>query len=236
MSGKAWSRNSYDEWVYTKARRFIVVNPGAKSCVAVPITTNSGEGAAKEGERKSDYCIVYSGTAIPPLGPGEAPTFAGDASMQPQAIRVDMDQSEKLDPMSRINLAEPQTIQHYYKVKSIGKVNPKSMVGLLYQFKLVMGGGSIPATSSSGPTASAQSTQHSEADKIKALLAKGYSSQQAREILRTLRNPQHIRKHEDHRSGVEKGVSKVSDDHGVEHEGEDDSDDERSENESNEND
>ena len=236
MSGAAWSRNSYNEWVYTKVRRFIVVNPGVKSCVAVPITTNSGQGAAKEGERKSDYCIVHSGAIVPPLGPREGPAFAGDASMQSQAIRIDMDEKVKLDPMSRINLAEPQTIQHYYKVKSIGKVNPKSMAALRYQFKLVMGGGTSTIASSSGQSASAQSTQYSEADKYKALLGKGYSPQQARDILRTLQNPRHARKQDDHRPGVQQVVRRITDDDDGEIDSDDDSNDEHSGPESNGND
>lgn len=180
MSGKAWSRNSYDEWVYSKVRRFIVVSPGKRSCVAVPITTNSGQGAAKEGEQKSDYCIVHSGKDIPPLGPGEQPSYAGEATMQPQPIRVDIDTGEKLDPMSRINLAGPQTIQHHQKVKSIGKVHPKSMYSLEYQFKLVIGGVEpTPATRTQD-----RSVLPSEAERLyKAVIAQGYTPQQAIAIL-----------------------------------------------------
>lgn len=197
MSGKEWSRNSYNEWVYTKVRRFIVVHSGSRSCVAVPITTNSGEGAAKSGERKSDYCIVYGGTGPAPRAhPAEVPSrSSGEAPMQTQPIRVDLDQGEKLDPMSRINLGAPQSIQHYAKVRSIGKVNPKSEAAFRLQFQHVMNMAAPAAQSatqtitsggSHGDTTRVNGTT-SEADdlaKLTALLSNGYSREQAMEILR----------------------------------------------------
>ena len=196
MSGQAWSRNSYNEWVYSKVRRFVVVREDAKSCTAVPITTNDGHGVAKDGEKKSNYCIVYSGKIIPPLGPREAPSQPGEAPMQPYAIQIDTDNGEKLDPMSRIDLAKPQTIQHYYKVKSIGKVNRNSAVNLKYQFKLVFDGG--VASQSATPrstvptdqsvTRLVRPVQRSKSEIVyEALLKHGYTQEQAHKYLNRYR-------------------------------------------------
>lgn len=61
--------------------------------------------------------------------------------MQQSAIRVDMEGSEKLDVLSRINYAKPQSIDYYHKVRVVGVVNKESMAALLYQFRNVIGMG-----------------------------------------------------------------------------------------------
>lgn len=144
MSGQAWSQNGYGDWMFSKVRRFIVVREGDLACTAVPVTTYNAQGVAKEGVKKSDHSIVYSGRSVPPLGPGEAPSTASEAPMKPYPVQVDTDQGDKLDPLSRIDYARPQTIQHYVKVKSVGKVNKNSMSRLIGQYRLVSEEGSRP--------------------------------------------------------------------------------------------
>lgn len=145
---QAWTQNSYGEWVYTKARRFVVIKANERACCAVPITSYNGQGVAKKGVTKSDHAIIHTGRTTPSPAEAERPG-RGEPSMQPYAIRVDPDVScARLDVMSRINFAETHTIQHYAKVKPFGKVNRDSVVHLLTQYRLL--------NFNSGPTASLQ--------------------------------------------------------------------------------
>ncbi|KAK3712226.1 hypothetical protein LTR37_009088 [Vermiconidia calcicola] len=139
MSGVAWSQNNWGEWNHTTVRRFIVVKEGEFACVAVPITTYSAQGVAKPGVTKADHCVVYTGRIVPELGPGEQP-MPGEAPMQPFAIQVNADQGEKLDPLSRIDFAKPQTIHLYAKAKDVGRVNRDSVHNLISQFRTVVAG------------------------------------------------------------------------------------------------
>ena len=103
--------------------------------------------------------------------------------MQPYPIQVDMDQGEKLDPMSRIDYAKPQTIHHYVKVKSVGKVNRKSMNSLIYQFRLVFDEGSLAGRIGDARPSSAlltsPTTQTKYETAIDALIALGYTRERA---------------------------------------------------------
>lgn len=194
MSGQAWSRNNYNEWVYSKVRRFIVVRAGTNYCTGVPITTNNGQGAAKPGERKSDYCIVYSG-AVPGLAPGEAPSFAGEAPMQPYPIQVDMDRLQKLDGLSRINFAAPKQVHYYFRVKNVGVVNQKSLVHLHTQYMLVTGATGPTSGPSTARTANIAvqglgsqqqlSRPSTEAEKVhKQVVAQGHTPKEAMATLK----------------------------------------------------
>lgn len=150
-TGKAWTLSNYGTPVHSKVRRFLVVKEGARSCIAVPVTTYSGQGVAKRGVIKSEHAIVHF-TRNAPL-----PTAAEDNIREPMlqySIRVDPDEKHmQLDEMSRVAMAEPHCIQHIMRVKSIGKVNTKSMPHLVNQFRSVTLGDII---SEELPGASAQ--------------------------------------------------------------------------------
>jgi len=138
MSGSDWVQNNYGEWVHSKVRRFIVVREGPNFCIAVPVTSYSGQGVAKNGVRKSDHAIVYSGSIPPKATREERPTRRSRDALQSQPISLDLEGDQKLDDMSRVNLAQSHTIHHYVKVKNVGNVSQKSMADLVSQFKYVM--------------------------------------------------------------------------------------------------
>ena len=138
MSGSDWVQNNYGEWVHSKVRRFIAVREGPNFCSAVPVTSYSGQGVAKPGVKKSDHAIVYSGTYPPKATRAEQPTRRRRDALQPQPIAMDMESNQKLDDMSRVNLAQLHTIHHYVKVKNVAMVAQRSMPDLISQFKYVL--------------------------------------------------------------------------------------------------
>lgn len=105
-----------------------------------PIGTYGGRGVAKRGVNKSEHAIVHTGRIAPEPRHNEiAPP--DEVGLLPEAIRINVDdRTEKLDPMSRLNLGKLYTIEHYVKVRSFGHVHPSSMQPLTSQFQKVWAG------------------------------------------------------------------------------------------------
>lgn len=128
------SLGRFGERVFSKVRRFVVIRAADNYCTCLPIVTYGNKGVAKQGVKKSEHSIVYS-TRSPPEPLSEELPVRGEEGMRPQAIRVDADdRADKLDSRSRLDYGKVYTIQHGIKVKSFGKVNPKSMNALVHQF------------------------------------------------------------------------------------------------------
>ena len=124
----------FGEKVFSKVRRFIVIRQGDTYCTCLPIVSYGNRGVGKPGVKKSEHSIVYTGKAPPQQLPTEAPK-RGEEGMRPLAVRIDVDDlSEKLEIASRLDYGKVYTIQHNIKVKSFGKVHPKSMNALVHQF------------------------------------------------------------------------------------------------------
>ena len=124
----------FGERAFSKVRRFVVIREGDNYCSALPITSYGHRGVGRPGVNKSEHSIIYtSKTPQAPLA-AELPT-RGENGMRDQAIRVNTDDPiDKLDSLSRLDYGKVHTIQHNIKVKSFGKVNPKSMYALINQF------------------------------------------------------------------------------------------------------
>ena len=98
------------------------------------ITTYSGKGVSKNGVKKSEHAIIYTGKEAPSTHPDEEPA-RGEEGMRKASIRVNLDhKTDKLDTMSRIDFGKVYTIQHNLKVRSLGKVHQQSMNSLFYLF------------------------------------------------------------------------------------------------------
>lgn len=131
------TQDSSGNWVYSNPKRFVVIREGSQSCTALPISTYVGKGVSKHGVRKSDHCIVFTGTRPPSPLPAERPSLQ-ETGMLPNAIRVSTLQPvDALDPMSRINFGKVYTVEHRHKVRSFGRVAAGSMPALAMQFKMV---------------------------------------------------------------------------------------------------
>lgn len=127
----------FNEPIFTKVRRFVVVREGTGHCTVVPIVTYAGRGVAKQGVRKSDHVIIYTGKEPSTAKPAEAPS-PGELPMRAPSIRVDADSRiAYLDSMSRINYSKVYTIEHNVKVEVIGLVNEQSVGYLQTQFLAV---------------------------------------------------------------------------------------------------
>ncbi|KAK6429348.1 hypothetical protein LTR95_014504 [Oleoguttula sp. CCFEE 5521] len=134
------STDSYGQSLISRRRAFISVRADATSCVAVPITNYGGQGVSKSGVVKAFHCIVHT-TELPPRPlAAEAPDVARqEEPMQPYAIRIDADPAAfwKLDETSRLNLGEERKVDHWYRVKNLGKVGGASMPALVSQLRKV---------------------------------------------------------------------------------------------------
>ena len=131
------SYGRFGEPVFSKVRRFVVVREADNYCSALPIASYSGRGVAKQGVKKSEHGIIFTGKVAPEPLVGEEPS-RGERGMRPDPIRVNPDNpADKLDDNSRIDYGKVHTIQHNIKVQSFGQVHPKSLNALLHQFRNV---------------------------------------------------------------------------------------------------
>lgn len=134
--GRIVTSNNGDQRVL-KEQRLIVIFEGKDSCHALPLTTYGVQSVFKQGVRKAEHAIIYSGRCPPALQAGELPA-RGEAPMSPVAIRVDLDHgSEQLDPRSRIDFGSTIIVEHKAKVKGFGLVNRASMKALQHRFSIV---------------------------------------------------------------------------------------------------
>jgi hypothetical protein len=127
--------NHLGERVFSKVRRFVVIREGGTYCNALSINTYVGRGVAKPGVIKSEHVIIFTGSTPPEPTEDEMATKRGEAPMRPIAIKVDADSpSERLDPMSRLDLGGVTNVQHNIKVKALGRVNIGSLDALRSQY------------------------------------------------------------------------------------------------------
>lgn len=80
------------------------------------ISTHAGQATTKKGLNQTIHTIVYSGNQAPQK-------LAGEKKMNKDPLKVQVvDESEKLDCLSRVNLAKTYVIEHNVKVKRVGMV------------------------------------------------------------------------------------------------------------------
>lgn len=127
--------NCNNEQVFTKVRRFIVVQAGEEYCHALPITTYSGRGVASQAVNESEHAVVYTG-GIAPLAKWDEHPKPGESGMKTIAIDLDPGSSaDYLHEMSRINLCDVVRINYDAEVKSHGNIKTNSMRYLLEAFR-----------------------------------------------------------------------------------------------------
>lgn len=137
----------FQEPVFTKVRRFVVIRAGDRSCSALyvqhssrsrmetdlarPIMTYERQGPRKKNINISEHGIVHTGKQPEP----SAVQLPG---MQPKPIRINTDDpTDKLDPLSLIHYGKVYTVEHNVKVKPYGNVHEKYLSALTEQFSSV---------------------------------------------------------------------------------------------------
>lgn len=97
-----------------------------------PISTNGGKGAAKKGLRQEEHTIVYTSTEVPRKLPSET-------HLHKQPIKIDIvNPSEKLDPLSRLNLGKLYPVEHNVRVCEVGQVRGEHKRILLHYYRTEM--------------------------------------------------------------------------------------------------
>ncbi len=92
------------------------------------ISTNGGRGATKSGLRHRDHAIAYTSAIPPPPLPNEM--------LSKDAIRIlPVNQTEKLDDTSRINLVKVYPVEHNVKLCEVGMVAPEDIRKLRTYYK-----------------------------------------------------------------------------------------------------
>jgi hypothetical protein len=112
---------------FVKIARFAVVKPHPTFSVCLRINTYSGQGSTKPGMVTQDHAAVIEvgGTFIPhPKGE--------PLDKDPIEIKVE-NPDVTIDPMSRMNMAKPYTVEHNVRILNIGRVVGAS-VGLLERY------------------------------------------------------------------------------------------------------
>jgi hypothetical protein len=129
--------DTFDQPVFQferEARRFVVVQEQAHCCFALPILTYGGKGVGEKRVVKCDHAIVFTGQDVPFPNENELPA-PGESPMRNIPIRILLDdESERLDPMSRINLREHHQLHKNIKTKNIGRVHKDSVKDLMHQY------------------------------------------------------------------------------------------------------
>jgi len=103
---------------FEKKYRFIVIFPHTREhwSHCVQISTHDGEGCGKRGLEQKKHTMVYTGAKPPPK-------LSTEVGMNKDPIRMEpIDQTEKLDAISRINLAKLHVIEHNVMIKPVGKI------------------------------------------------------------------------------------------------------------------
>lgn len=81
-----------------------------------PISTNGGRGAAKRGLRQEEHTIIHTSESPPQRLPEEI-------YLNKRSIRVmPVNPTEKLDPISRVNLGKSYPVEHNVKVCLVGQI------------------------------------------------------------------------------------------------------------------
>ncbi|KAH7081321.1 hypothetical protein BKA63DRAFT_206142 [Paraphoma chrysanthemicola] len=116
-------------YVYTQARRFVVVRQKREFCFACPIFTYSDRATLKRGVRPEEHGIAYSEGL-------SAELIAGEFGIIKRPIAVTMAQGEpNLKSASRIYYGIHHPIQYNVKVKDIGHVISKDLPALIGNWK-----------------------------------------------------------------------------------------------------
>ncbi len=104
---------------FHKVRRFLIVSERNKGhSICIPILTYGNQGVLKRGVHPEDHAVVYSSKT---RGPYLLEDEKGLMTKHPIRVEVFMD-SQKLDPLSRLNYAKLYTVEHNVKVFFIGRV------------------------------------------------------------------------------------------------------------------
>ena len=93
------------------------------------ISTHGSQGATKKGIIQNDQCIVYTG----PIAPAK---LAMEKKMHKDPIQmIPINPQEKLDPLSRTDLAKIFPVEHNVKLREVGMVSNAHLKKLIAYVK-----------------------------------------------------------------------------------------------------
>ncbi|OAL00915.1 hypothetical protein IQ06DRAFT_376554 [Phaeosphaeriaceae sp. SRC1lsM3a] len=116
-------------YVFTQARRFVVVRQRREFCYACPIFTYSLRGTTKKGVRPEEHGVAYS------YGQ-KATLLQGETGIKKPSIAINMAPGEpSLHVASRIYYGIHHPVQYNVKVKDIGHVLPSYLHALIGNWK-----------------------------------------------------------------------------------------------------
>ena len=93
------------------------------------ISTHGGRATTKKGLNQEEHTIVYTGSEVPSK-------IKGETKLRKDAINIiPVNPAEKLDALSRVNLAKTFPVEHNVKVKEVGKVHPAHLKKLIGYWK-----------------------------------------------------------------------------------------------------
>lgn len=219
-SDQAITIGAFNERVFSKVRRFVIIRDGENYCSALPIATYGGKGVGKRGVKKSEHAIIYTNREPPGPKTHENPQ-RGEAGMRPTPIKVTPDEpTEALDPMSRIDFGKVHTIQHNIKVRPFGNVHPSSMAALEAQFASVWSNTPAPASASGGEKSSYPVARASSSSATGAKMRAAASASSQRRRYTT--NPESVPEESQESEGEAEGAQ---DDENDDYDDDDDNDD-----------
>lgn len=113
--------SSTESVIFFEPARFVVVKTKPTHCICLRINTYSGRATTKSGVVVADHAAVLpvidgKASAAPTLHPN------GEAGLRPPIFIKLEDQDVTIDPMSRLNVAKPYTIEYNIRVRKLGRV------------------------------------------------------------------------------------------------------------------
>ncbi|KAH8722580.1 hypothetical protein GQ44DRAFT_711686 [Phaeosphaeriaceae sp. PMI808] len=117
----------FSDDVFLELVRFAVIRPKPTFSICLRISTYNGQATTKPGVTAQDHAAI-----IQMGGSYSLHTMGEEIDKGPIEVKLE-DPKITIDPMSRINLAKPYTVEHNIKIRNIGRVVGDS-VGLLDQY------------------------------------------------------------------------------------------------------
>jgi hypothetical protein len=128
------SEVGYNERVYAKIRRFVVVRFGDRSCTCLPLTTYNGKGLAKKGLRIEEHGLIYS---------SDRPSDT--LRLKIEAVKMALAKGAgHLKKNTYINYGRVYTVETNVKVKDVGQIETAFKYDLLRNYRQIFAGISDP--------------------------------------------------------------------------------------------
>jgi hypothetical protein len=122
-------RGLFGQSIFSKIERFVVLRNMPTHCLCLPIHTYSGRADQKYSSRPQDHYFVF------PAGDGWDASRLGRKELP---VVVEDEEFDIKYPQARVDCSKIYTVEHYVKVRKIGRIDKKGLPLLEECFRLAL--------------------------------------------------------------------------------------------------